>query len=172
MPKFRFLAVIIISFFIIVSFMLSVVGVLTVFGVDMQPAWKGLVFFIVLLAFAGIVLRKLALLLLYPKESADLAVLGGIQYGGLLNTMFTGKGASWPFCKLLADRDSLCIHTPWETLRWSKAQAPALTYRRRLLSSALTLDYEAKGVSKQLTFYGSKNLNRSLESLGFRINTN
>jgi len=161
-----------ITFILTVCFALGMFFLLpTVFRLDLTSNWAGLIFFLACIAFAGAVLSFLGKHCLYPKEVAKLEIIGGIRHGAIIETVFSGKSATWPFAKLLIDEDKLWVHTPWGTITHYKLQFPRLTINTSPLFPSLSIDRE--NLSAVLTFpffpwyYGR--LVPTLKVLGYRF---
>ena len=62
---------------------------------------------------------------LYDKDDrAELQLLGGVGFGDtVVQAMFMGKGATWPFAKLSASRETLRLQTPFGNYGWERADA-------------------------------------------------
>ncbi len=129
-PSWVFLAIVMAA---TVCFSVLLLVVLQTSQVDIRPTWIGMVFGGICILFF-LIITNLTAKCLYPREAADLAVLGGVRLGSSPGSFLSQKGATWPFGKLLTTKDRLWIRTPWGVKEWDKRQTP----RTRIEGGPLT----------------------------------
>lgn len=169
MPNYRFIAAILITFLTTAFAGVGTVIVLKMDDSSFQSNWVGLLLFtwIVLVAVAVL---KTCTRFLYPRESAALSILGGIRFGSRFDAIMSGRSSTWPFAKLLADTNSLWIHTPWGTLHWPRTNDLVLRSRRYVITSVLTLPPTENRPGLPISFlYFGNALEDKLRGLGFKF---
>ncbi len=160
---------------LLLAFLLSVLCALLVYGVailawptansNLAPALSSLS---ALLAVC-FCLRLLATRLLYDKnDSADLQLIGGARFGDILQAVFSGKGASWPFAKLSASRKELRLQTPFGVYAW-KTDDVLLSVS---LTGGLNIETVRAGQTSVLFFatpWQRARLKKGLKQLGYPL---
>jgi hypothetical protein len=73
--------------------------------------------------FGGACLQYFANYFLYDKDDrAELQLLGGVRFGDtVVEAIFSGEGATWPFAKLSASQEALRLQTPFGNYAWERA---------------------------------------------------
>ena len=119
-------------FILLLTFVLTALFMLMLYGVQMFAFPKnfndiaGAIGFAALIVlFAGACLQYFARSFLYDKDDrAELQLFGGVRFGDtMVEAMFSGKGATWPFAKLSASRETLRLQTPFGDYAWERADA-------------------------------------------------
>lgn len=141
-----------------------------IMNIDLSANWVGmLVFGPLSLLFFVVAAHIMAKHCLYPHEVADLQVIGGVRYGSSFDGLFSGKSATWPFAKLLANREKIWLYTPWDTLEWDKPHAPELRLYCRFPIISPRLVMHAPEITIFLFPWHCERVEKSLEVLGYKI---
>ena len=102
-------------FVLLLTFLLAALFMFMLYGVNSLAFPKNLNDIAIgfsgasIVLFAGACLQSFAKSFLYDKDDrAELQLLGGVRLGNtVVEAIFSGKGATWPFAKLSASRETL-----------------------------------------------------------------
>ncbi len=101
-------------FVLLLTFVLTALFMLMLYGVQMLAFPKNLNGIAIgfagasIVLFAGACLQYFATSFLYDKDDrAELQLFGGVRFGDLSQAIANGTGATWPFAKLSASRETL-----------------------------------------------------------------
>jgi hypothetical protein len=122
--------------------------------------------------FAGVCLQYFAKYFLYDKDDrAELQLLGGVRFGDtVVEAMFSGKGATWPFAKLSASQETLRLQIPFGNYAWERAD-PRLIIQRTGLSGRWKIGAEDAALTRPIVFstfpWKTKMIEQKLKELGY-----
>ena len=124
--------------------------------------------------FAGACLQYFAKYFLYDKDDrAELQLLGGVRFGDtVVEAMFSGKGATWPFAKLSASQETLRLQTPFGNYAWERAD-PRLIIQKTGLSGQWKIGAEDAAMTRPIVFsafpWQIKLIEQKLKELGYEV---
>jgi len=124
--------------------------------------------------FGGACLQYFAKYFLYDRDDrAELQLLGGVRFGDtVVEAMFSGKGATWPFAKLSASRETLRLQTPFGNYAWERADA-GLIIQKTGRSGQWKIGAEDAAPTHPIVFsvfpWKTKMIERKLKELGYEV---
>ncbi|MGA2894501.1 MAG: hypothetical protein ABSE22_16680 [Xanthobacteraceae bacterium] len=128
--------------------------------------------------FAGACLQYFAKSFLYDKDDrAELQLFGGVRFGDtVVEAMFSGKGATWPFAKLSATRETLRLQTPFGNYAWGRAD-PRPIIQKTGRSGQWKIGAEdtalTRPIARPIVFSvfprRTKTIERKLKALGYEV---
>jgi len=125
--------------------------------------------------FAGACVQYFAKYFLYDKDDrAELQSLGGVRFGDTVaESMFSGKGATWPFAKLSASQDTLRLQTPFGNYAWERADPRLIIQRTGLSTGHWKIGTEDAAMTRPIVFstfpWNTKMIERKLQELGYEV---
>jgi hypothetical protein len=167
-------------FVLLLTFVLTALFMLMLYGVQMLAFPKNLNGIAIgfagasIVLFAGACLQYFAKSFLYDKDDrAELQLLGGVGFGDtVVEAMFSGKGATWPFAKLSASRETLRLQTPFGNYAWERADA-GLIIQKTGLSGQWKIGAEDAALTHPIVFsvfpWKTKMIERKLKELGYEV---
>ena len=123
--------------------------------------------------FAGACLQYFAKCFLYDKDDrAELQVLGGVRFGDtVVEAMFSGKGATWPFAKLSVSRETLRLQTPFGNYAWERDAPRLIIQKTGLCTGQWKIGAEDAAMARPIVFstfpWKTKIIERKLQELGY-----
>jgi len=178
MPVFSYLKA---ASVLLITFVLTALFVLMLYGALVLALPKNLNDIAIAFAaasavlFAGAFLQYFAKCFLYDKDDrAELQVLGGARFGDtVVDAMFSGKGATWPFAKLSASREILRLQTPFGNYAWERAAPRLIIQKTGLCAGLWKIDAEDAPMTHPIIFstfpWKAKIIERKLEELGYEV---
>lgn len=166
--------VLLLTFLVTAFIMLMLFGVLTG-GMFKNPPPGALEFlFVWAVLFGGGCSKFFASWLLYDKDDhAELQVLGGMRVGDIWQASATGKGATWPFAKLSASRETLRLQTPFGNYAWERTDPRLRIQKTGLLPGQWKIGAEDAASSNSIIFstwpWSAKALEGELKTLGYDL---
>jgi hypothetical protein len=169
------------AFVLLITFVLTALFVLMLYGVLVLALPKNLNDIAIGFAgastvlFAGACLQYFAKCFLYDKDDlAELQVLGGVRFGDtVVEAMFSGKGATWPFAKLSASRETLRLQTPFGNYAWERADPRLIIQKTGLCTGLWKISAEDAAMTRPIVFstfpWKTKIIERKLEELGYEM---
>ena len=125
--------------------------------------------------FAAACLQCFAKCFLYDKDDrAELQVLGGVRFGDtVVEAMFSGKAATWPFAKLSASREMLRLQTPFGNYAWERADQRLIIQKTGLCTGLWKIGAEDAAMTRPIVFstfpWKTKIIERKLQELGYEV---
>jgi hypothetical protein len=126
--------------------------------------------------FGGACVQYFAKYFLYEKDDrAELQLLGGIRFGDTLEAMLSGKGATWPFAKLSASRETLRLQTPFGNYAWERADPRLMIQKTGVSTGQWQIGAEDAATTRPIVFstfpWKTKIIERKLKELGYEVRT-
>ena len=178
MPVFSYLKA---ASVLLITFVLTALFVLMLYGVLVLALPKNLNDIAIGFAgaltvlFAGACLQYFAKCFLYDKDDrAELQLLGGVRFGDtVVEAMFSGKGATWPFAKLSASRETLRLQTPFGNYAWERADPRLIIDKTGLSTGQWKIGAEDAAMTRPIVFstfpWKTKIIERKLQELGYEV---
>jgi hypothetical protein len=124
--------------------------------------------------FGGACIQYLAKHFLYDRDDrADLQLLGGVRFGDTLEAMLSGKGATWPFVKLSASRETLRLQTPFGNYAWERADPRLIIQKTGRSTGQWKIGAEDAAMTRAIVFstfpWKTRIMERKLRELGYEV---
>jgi hypothetical protein len=173
-PYFKAVFVLLLTFVLTALFMVTLFSVLRLVLPKNLNDIAGAIGFATIVLFAGACLQYFAKYFLYDKDDrAELQLLGGVRFGDtVVEAMFSGKGATWPFAKLSASQETLRLQTPFGNYTRERAD-PRLIIQKTGLSGQWKIGAEDAALTRSIVFstfpWKTKMIERKLKELGYEV---
>ena len=168
------------AFVLLLTFVLAALFMVVLYGVLVLALPKNLINLAIgfdgasTILFAGACLQYFAKYFLYDRnDRAELQLLGGVRFGDtVMEAMFSGKGATWPFAKLSASQQTLRLQTPFGNYAWERAD-PRLMIQKTGLSGQWKIGTEDAALTRPIVFstlpWKTKMIEQKLGELGYEV---
>jgi hypothetical protein len=164
---------------LLLTFVLTALFMFMLYGVQMLAFPKNLNDIAIgfagasIVLFAGACLQYFAKSFLYDKDDRAELQLLGVGFGDtVVEAMFSGKGAIWPFAKLSASRETLRLQTPFGNYAWERADA-GLIIQKAGLSGQWKIGAEEAALTHPIVFsvfpWKTKMIERKPRELGYEV---